>query len=119
MEISKDRQIFQTNCLNASKGFILFEKALPYDKESTINRIKKFQIPDKFAKHWQLVSVLCDDFAEYPAINTNAYHLKRAFGISGEQQIITTSEQFTSLLEHIAKSDIQSIDLDGFIIEHH
>lgn len=118
METSKDRQIFQTNCLNASKGFILFEKALPYDKESTINRIKKFQIPEKFAKHWQLVSVLCDDFAEYPAINTNAYHLKRAFGISGEQQIITTSEQFTSLLEHIAKSDIQSIDLDGFLIEH-
>lgn len=118
MKSNIDRQIFQTNCLNASKGFFLFEKALPFDKVSTINRIKQFQIPDKFAKHWQLVSILCEDFAEYPAININAYPIKKAFGISGEQQLITTSKQFTNLLEHIAKSEIQSINLEGFLIEH-
>lgn len=118
MEISKDRQLFQTNCINASKGFILFEKALPFDKVSTIDRIKQFQIPGKYAKHWQLVSILCQDFAEYPVININAYPVKKAFGISGEQQLITTSEQFTNLLEHIAKSDIKSINLEDFLIEH-
>lgn len=115
--IRDNRQIFQNNCIDASKEFILFEKALLYDKESTINRIKGFPVPDGLAKHWELVIALCEDFSEYSAININAFPLMAAFGITNSTKIITSSDQFINLLVQISKSEIKDIDFDIFFDE--
>ncbi len=117
-----DSKSFTCNCEKAAQNLFMFEKAFPFDRKTTIERIKNLPYPQGLEKEWDLVVCMCNDFEK----NNNRlilrnYPLSEVLNFQPTIEYVSRSGQMSAILRQIGDNEIRknkSKTNNKYIVHH-